>query len=96
MAFVFEQLCIFFCFCASLTVASRASWSSRAFLTARRLFVLTVNFGHNIANFGIRIRLDKVAEQIRQTQKVTESANCIIFLRAGSLAYGHDAIIVRN
>jgi hypothetical protein len=75
-----QELRVFFGFGSSPSFARSASFSAGALLGSRGFGVLIVDLGHDFADLGVGIRLDKVPEQIGQTEQVTESSNGIIFL----------------
>lgn len=83
MFLVLQQLCIFFGLSSAASIASSTALSSTSFLCLGLLCILSVDLSHDVANLGVWVCLDEVAEEIRQAEKIAESANGIIFLGGG-------------
>jgi hypothetical protein len=81
---VFEQLGIFLGLGPATSLASSAALATAAFPLPSFLLVLTINLVHNLADLGIGVRLDEVAKQVSETQKVSETAERVIFLLQAS------------
>jgi hypothetical protein len=62
--FVLQQLSIFLGLGAPAPLASGAALATAALLLPGCLFILAVDLGHDLADLGVRVRLDEVAEQI--------------------------------
>lgn len=80
MLLVAQELCIFFGFSSSPSLACSAPFSASAFLYSSSFSILMVNLGHDFSDLRIGICLDEVPEQVGKTEKVTKSSNCVIFL----------------
>lgn len=61
---VLEQLSIFLGFGAASTFAGSAALSGASLLCTRGFLVLAIDFGHDFANLGVRVRLDEVTEKV--------------------------------
>lgn len=76
-----HQLSIFFLLRLAPTLCSGAALAHFASLClCLVLGVLAVDLGENLLYARIRVRIDEVAEQVGQTEQVSETSNCVVLL----------------
>lgn len=80
MLLVAEQLGVFFGFGPTAPFVTGATLASPSLLALRRLGILTIDLGHDLADFGVGVRFDEVTEKIRQAQQVPESTDAVLLL----------------
>jgi hypothetical protein len=80
--FVLKKLRVLFLFGSAASLATR---TPRALRSLSILFfllrILSVNFRHDVFDFGVGVCLDEVTEQVSKAEQVSESANRVILLQ---------------
>jgi hypothetical protein len=82
-----HQFSIFFLFSLAPPLSSSSALAYFARLGLLDLFfILAVDFGENLLDMRVWVRVDEMAEQVCEAEEVSEAANCVIFLLRGLLS----------
>jgi hypothetical protein len=79
---IFQEFGVFFSFSTSASLARGTPLPSGTLLAPRRFGILSIDFGHDIANLGVGVGFNEMAEEVCQAEEVSKSTNSVIFLEA--------------
>lgn len=80
MLLVAQEFRVFLGLRSSPSITRGATFSSSALLASSSFGILMIDLGHNVTDFRVGVRLDKVPEEIGKAEQVSKSSNGIIFL----------------
>lgn len=81
MLLLANQLRVFFLFSFSPTLRRSSAFAYFAGLLSVLVFnILTVNLGQDFLDMRVWVCVDKVTEQVGQTEQIAKSSNGVIFL----------------